>query len=170
MQMIRKLYEYYYRKQYPIQYAKKIGVNIGKNCRLIDVSFSSEPYLITLGDHVSATSVRFETHDGGVWVFRDEYPEIDKVKTITVGNNVFLGYKSIILPGVTIGDNVVIGAHSVVSKSIPSNSVAAGVPAKIIKDISTYKKNILIGTDNTKKLSDKDKKQYYLKKYMGKND
>ena len=79
--MIRKLYEYYYRKQHPIQYAKKIGVNIGKNCRLIDVSFSSEPYLITLGDHVSATSVRFETHDGGVWVFREEYPEIDKVKT-----------------------------------------------------------------------------------------
>jgi len=168
MHIIRKLYEYYYQKQHPIQYAKKIGVNVGKNCRLINVSFSSEPYLITLGDHVSATCVRFETHDGGVWVFREEYPEIDKVKTITVGNNVFLGYKSIILPGVTIGDNVVIGAHSVVSKSIPSNTVAAGVPAKPIKDISAYKKTLLIDTDNTKKLSDEDKKQYYMKKYMEK--
>lgn len=168
--MIRKLYEYYYRKQHPIEYAKKIGVNIGKHCRLINVSFSSEPYLITLGDRVSATSVRFETHDGGVWVFREEYPEIDKVKTITVGSNVFLGYKSIILPGVTIGDNVVIGAYSVVSKSIPSNCVAVGIPAKPIKDINVYKKNILMDHDNTKKFSYEDKKQYYMKKYMGKND
>ena len=168
MQIIRKLYEYYYRKQHPIEYAKKIGVNIGKGCRLIDVSFSSEPYLITLGNRVSATSVRFETHDGGVWVFREEYPEIDKVKTITVGNNVFLGYRSIILPGVTIGDNVVIGAYSVVSKSIPSNCVAVGVPAKPIKNINAYKKNILMDYDNTKNYSYKDKERYYMKKYMDK--
>ncbi|WP_372880328.1 DapH/DapD/GlmU-related protein [Psychromonas sp.] len=126
--------------------------------------------MITLGDHVSATAVRFETHDGGVWVFREEDPKIDKVNTITVGNNVFLGYKSIILPGVTIGDNVVIGAYSVVSKSIPSNCVAVGAPARPIKDINTYKKNILLDCDSTKELSKEDKKQYYLKKYMNKNN
>jgi acetyltransferase-like isoleucine patch superfamily enzyme len=86
--------------------------------------FSSEPYLITLGDRVSATRVRFETHDGGVWVARSAHPQIDMVKPIVVGSNVFLGYGAIIMPGVTIGDNVVIGAGAVVTRDIPANSVA----------------------------------------------
>ena len=51
---------------------------------------------------------------------------------VEIGNNVWLGYNVVILPGVYIGDNVTIGANSVVTKSIPSNCVAAGIPAKII--------------------------------------
>ena len=54
---------------------------------------------------------------------------------VTIGNNVLIGTKAIIMPGVSIGDNVVIGAHSVVTKSIPSNCVAAGIPARVIKKI-----------------------------------
>jgi co-chaperonin GroES (HSP10) len=91
----------------------------GQGCRLLDVDFSSEPYLITLGDRVSATRVRFETHDGGVWVARSAHPQIDMVKPIVVGSNVFLGYGAIIMPGVTIGDNVVIGAGAVVTRASP---------------------------------------------------
>jgi acetyltransferase-like isoleucine patch superfamily enzyme len=62
---------------------------------------------------------------------------------IRVGNNVFIGVHTIILPGVSIGDNVVIGAGSVVNKDIPDNVVAAGVPAKIIKNIEEYKNSSL---------------------------
>jgi len=54
---------------------------------------------------------------------------------VRIGNNVLVGTKAIIMPGVTIGDNVIIGAHSVVTKNIPSNTVAAGIPAKVIKKI-----------------------------------
>ena len=54
---------------------------------------------------------------------------------VNIGNNVLVGTKAIIMPGVTIGDNVVIGANSVVTKSIPSNCVAVGIPAKVIKKI-----------------------------------
>ena len=54
---------------------------------------------------------------------------------VTIGNNVWLGGSVTILPGVTIGDNVTIGAGSVVVKDIPSNSVAAGNPCKVIKSI-----------------------------------
>lgn len=54
---------------------------------------------------------------------------------ISIGNNVWLGDKVSIMKGVTIGDNVIIGANSVVTKDIPSNCIAAGVPAKVIKNI-----------------------------------
>ena len=69
---------------------------------------------------------------------------------IVVGNNVFVGSDSLILPGVTIGDNVVIGAGSVVSKDIPSDCVAVGVPAKPIKSISEYASKVVAHSDKTK--------------------
>ena len=50
-----------------------------------------------------------------------------------IGKNCFIGVRSIICPGVKIGDECVIGAGSVVTKDIPSNSMAVGVPAKVIK-------------------------------------
>ena len=52
-----------------------------------------------------------------------------------IGNNVWIGAGAIILPGVTIGDNTVIGAGSVVTKDIPANSVAFGVPCKVQREI-----------------------------------
>ncbi|WP_321018774.1 DapH/DapD/GlmU-related protein, partial [Eisenbergiella porci] len=51
-----------------------------------------------------------------------------------LGNNVWIGGGAIILPGVTIGDNVVIGAGSVVTKDIPSNTIAYGSPCQVIRD------------------------------------
>lgn len=54
---------------------------------------------------------------------------------VTLGNNVWIGGGSIILPGVTIGDNTTIGAGSVVTKSIPSNVLAAGNPCRVIKQL-----------------------------------
>jgi len=126
----------------PVGYARRIGVEVGENCRLLGLdrgTFGTEPYLVRLGDHVSLTNgVRFVTHDGGVWVFREEHPEIDVIAPIVVGNNVYLGYYSMILPGVTIGDNCVIGAGSIVTRDVPSGIVAAGVPARSIRTIDEY--------------------------------
>jgi len=55
---------------------------------------------------------------------------------ITIGNNVWIGGNTIINPGVSIGDNTVIGAGSVVTKDIPANVIAAGVPCKVIREIT----------------------------------
>ncbi len=55
---------------------------------------------------------------------------------ITIGNNVWIGGSTVILPGVTIGDNVVIGAGSVVTKDIPENMIAVGNPCKVIREIT----------------------------------
>lgn len=165
LKLIRRVRALIKKNLEPEQYARDIGVKMGRGCRLIKVDFSTEPYLITLGDHVSATQTRFETHDGAVWVFRDDFPDIDVVRPINVGNNVFIGYGSIILPGVTIGDNVVIGAGSVVSRDIPSNCVAAGVPARVIKSIADYRQKILPEGTPTKQMSDADKRLFYMQRF-----
>lgn len=57
-------------------------------------------------------------------------------KPVTIGNDCWFGANVVVCPGVTIGDNCVIGAGSVVTKDIPSNSFAAGVPARIIREIT----------------------------------
>ncbi|MCD7782176.1 MAG: hypothetical protein LUG89_05730 [Methanosphaera sp.] len=53
---------------------------------------------------------------------------------ITIGDRCWIGANAIICSGVTIGDNVVIGAESVVTRDIPSNTVAVGSPARVIKE------------------------------------
>ncbi len=83
--LLSTLINAYRKRRDPIGYARKLGVKVGENCRLIDVDFSTAPYLITLADHVSATATRFETHDGGVWVFREKNPEFDVVRPIKGG-------------------------------------------------------------------------------------
>ena len=124
----------------PLGYAKKIGVNMKGTVHLYgNVGWSTEPWIITLGDNVHITDgVRFLTHDGGTLLFRDRVPDLEITKPIVVGDNVYIGNNAIILPGVTIGNNVIIGAGAVVSRSVPDNSVAVGVPARVIKTADEY--------------------------------
>ena len=68
--------------------------------------------------------------------------EHTKEKPITIGNNVWIGANSTVLPKVSIGDNVIIGANSLVNKDIPSNSVAVGNPCKIIKQKEPYTEDL----------------------------
>lgn len=154
-----------YAKFDAIGYARSIGVKVGENCRLIKVDFGSEPYLVTLGNHVSATRTRFVTHDGGVWTLRDTCPDLDVIEPITVGNNVFFGVGAIVLPGVTVGDNVIIGAGSVVTRDIPSNNVAAGVPARVIKTLEEYSASAAKKGLRTKGLSSREKREYLQDKF-----
>ncbi|WP_130089317.1 acyltransferase, partial [Escherichia coli] len=78
------------------------------------------------------------------------------------GNNVYLGYGCLVLPGVTIGDNVVVGANSVITKDLESNAVYAGVPARKVKSLDEYYLTCEKKALNTKSYSDDDKKKFYL--------
>lgn len=60
---------------------------------------------------------------------------LEAASPITIGDNVWIGGGSIVLPGVTIGDNTTIGAGSVVTKDIPANVVAAGNPCRVIREL-----------------------------------
>lgn len=126
----------------PIAHFRKTGVTIGDRCRLINPRigmFGSEPWLVRLGDHVTITDgVMFVTHDGGVWVFRDEHPDIDIFGPIDIGSNVFIGVNAVLLPGVRIGDNSVVAAGAVVSRDVPSGTIVGGVPAKPICTVDEY--------------------------------
>ena len=110
--------------------------------------------------------MKFVTHDGGTLLFRRFVPDLEITKPIVVGDNVYIGTNSIILPGVTIGSNVVIGAGSVVSKDIPDGVVVAGAPARVIKTTDEYFKKIQHESLHLGHLKGEEKDKA-LKKYYG---
>jgi acetyltransferase-like isoleucine patch superfamily enzyme len=90
---------------------------------------------VTIGDRTKfgpGVSVYAATHPTAVQERRD-FP--DYSKEVTIGNDCWIGGNTVILPGVTIGNGTTVGAGSVVTKDIPSFSIAVGTPAKVIKNV-----------------------------------
>lgn len=135
------------------------GVKLGKDNFIASHFWSTEPYLIKIGEHCQITNgVKFFTH-GGAGAVRCWFPKFDTFGKIIIGNYVYIGNNSLIMPGVTVGDNVLIAAGSVVTKSIPSNMVVGGNPAKIICKIEDYIKNNIQFNTNTKGINQEDKRR-----------
>ncbi|MGC4853469.1 DapH/DapD/GlmU-related protein [Micromonospora sp. DT4] len=126
----------------PEKFARSIGVNLRGRVRFYGIDrsmFGSEPWLITMGDNVYITAgVQFLTHDGGTLILRREHPDLEWTAPITIGDDVYIGIRSIIMPGVRIGSRCVIGAGSVVTRDVPDGSVAAGVPARVLRTTDEY--------------------------------
>lgn len=116
---------------------KKRGFKVGENFKMqsgciIDFSHS---WHIEIGDNVTlAQRVHILAHDASTW----EFLGYTKIKNVKIGNRVFIGAGSILLPGITIGNNVIVGAGSIVTKNIPDNAVYAGNPAKYITQTDVY--------------------------------
>ena len=171
--IIRYMINLVWTKISPIGYAKHIGVNLGKNVRFYGMKptmFSTEPWLITIGDDCYITAnCLFVTHDGGTLILRKEVPDLELTAPIEIGNDVYIGINTTILPGTKVGNRCIIGACSLLKGEYPDNSVIAGVPAKVIKTTDEYleqaKQNSLhfghlIGKDKEKEL----KKYFNVKK------
>lgn len=140
----------------------KHGGKVGNNTLFYTRDFGSEPYLIRIGNDCCITKgVRFFTH-GGASVLRKEIPDFDVFGKIIVGDNVYIGANSLILPGVTIDNDVIVAAGSVVTKSIPSGWVVAGNPATKVSDIKTYREKNIQYNVSTKGLSPLEKKSVLL--------
>lgn len=161
LKLFRYLFEMIYAKCDHTGYARYKGVVFGKNLHIYGNPlgmFSTEPWCIKLGDNVHITrDVMFVTHDGGTLLFRNKVPDLEITKPIIVGNNVYIGVKTIIMPGVRIGNNVIIAAGSVVTKDIPDDTVWGGCPAKFIKPIEEYFEKIQKESLHLGHLKGKDK-------------
>lgn len=128
---------YRLRGEYTTEKLVKMGLKVGKNFgRLNGVILDpSHCWLITIGDNVTlAPRVHILAHDASTKSFLN----YTKIGRVNIGNNVFIGAESVVLPNVNIGDNVIIGANSTVTKDIPSNSVYAGNPARFMCTVEEY--------------------------------
>lgn len=146
--LIFRLKQTYLRNRYNdftiANYFREQGARIGQNNRLEIRSLGPEPYLVTIANHCTvAGNVRFLTHDGGVWVFTEEVPDLQKFGPITILDNCFVGIDVILMGNVTIGPNSVVGAGAVVTKNVPENMVVAGNPAHPILSLEKYKEKVL---------------------------
>jgi acetyltransferase-like isoleucine patch superfamily enzyme len=136
------------------QYARYLGVSIGKGCRIYNKSWGSEPFLIVIGDRVTITSgVKILTHDGATSLIKNNNGNrFQKYVAVSVGNDVFIGINSIIMPGVTIGNNSIIAAGSVVTKDVLGGTVVGGNPARFICDYNSYRDKVTLNFVNNEEI------------------
>jgi acetyltransferase-like isoleucine patch superfamily enzyme len=117
-----------------IIFYKLRGTKIERNVFIAYQVFLEEvnPELITIRENSDiGPRVMVITHDTISDHFHPKFSH-PRIAPVIIGKNCYIGAGAIILPGVSIGDNAIIGAGAVVNKSIPTESVAVGVPAKII--------------------------------------
>lgn len=123
----------------------RIGHDVGLSgttiCAAQDVKIGDQTLI---GANVTIVDTDFHSLDPEG---RRYCPDESKVRCapVSIGRNVFIGAGSTILKGVTIGENSVIGAGSVVSADIPMNSIAAGTPCRVVRQLSSRIENFAVG-------------------------
>ena len=128
---------YRIRGEYTTEKLVSMGMTVGKNFNRLQGTIldPAHCWLITIGDNVTmAPRVHILCHDASTKGFIGK----TKIGRVNIGNNVFIGAESVVLPGVTIGNNVIIGANSTVTRDVPDNCVVAGSPAKVICSLEDY--------------------------------
>ena len=106
------------------------GVQIGRHSHPLDFG-STSPLFYTEKKHVLGKAIKHDAADKSFSFKPTRPPTI--FKPTKIGNDVYIGHDAFIMPGVNIGDGAIVGARSVVTKDVPSYSIVAGVPAKIIR-------------------------------------
>ena len=134
--MYEKVREKYHKD--PVDRLREGGAVIGDNVHIYDGGGASIDYgfcgLLKIGNNVTISNSIILLHDASI---KKELKYV-KLGKITIGNDVFIGAGSIILPNVRIGNRVIIGAGSVISKNIPDDVVAVGNPIRIIGTYDAY--------------------------------
>ena len=136
MNWLRKIV-YRLRGDYTTEQLVSMGMKVGKSFKRLNgvILDPSHCWLIDIGNDVTmAPRVHILCHDASTKPFLG----YTKIGRVTIGDKVFIGAGSVVLPGVTIGSNVVIGANSTVTHDVPDGMVAAGNPARIICTLEEY--------------------------------
>ena len=137
-----KLYMNFY-KFLLLRYYKMKGASIGDATYLgpnVYLDVNHNPGKISIGSNCyitrnSSVLVHSDAFIGGPLNIFKKYDGRRIIGDVTIKDNVFLGFHSVILPGVTIGKDSVVGAMTLVNKDIPDGSIVVGVPCKIIGSI-----------------------------------
>lgn len=162
------LFRHTYNSEKFVEYLKKCGVSVGSKTyffspRTISIDIT-RPYLLKIGNFVKITGgVTILTHDYSYSVLRAVYHDIQNECSgyTIIGDNCFIGVKSIIMPGVKLGNNCIVAAGAVVTKSFPDNVVIGGNPAKIICTLDEfYKKRSLRQEEDARRLVAIIRKEY----------
>lgn len=112
----------------------RIGNNVGLSGAVVTCAGK-----VTIGNNVLLGAESFITDYDWHGIEPDKRSKPSSPKEVIIGDNVWLGYKAIVLKGVRIGKNSVIGANSVVTKDIPENVIAAGNPCRVLRKLSELK-------------------------------
>lgn len=136
MNLIKELL-YRLRGDYTTEKLISMGMTVGTNFQRLHgvILDPGHCWLITIGNNVTmAPRVHILCHDAST----KQFLNYTKIGRVTIGDNVFIGAESVVLPGVTIGNNVIVGANSTVTHDIPDGVVVAGSPAKVICSLDDY--------------------------------
>jgi maltose O-acetyltransferase len=120
-----------------LEILKERGLKVGKNFKILEecIIDDSHCWHIEIGNDVTlAPRVHILAHDAST----KTHLNYTKIKNVKIGDRVFIGAGSIILPGTTIGNDVIVGAGSIVGGKVDGNTVIAGNPAKFICHTSDY--------------------------------
>lgn len=128
---------YRIRGEYTTEKLIKMGLKVGDGFNRLNgvILDPAHCWLIDIGKNVTlAPRVHILCHDAST----KQFIGYTKIGRVSIGDNVFIGADSVVLPGVKIGNNVIIGANSTITHDIPDNSVVAGSPAKVISSLEAY--------------------------------
>lgn len=144
LQFARRVYAAHEKRRYTpytiAEYFRRQGAQVGGDCFIVPTMLGTEPYLVKIGNRVAiAEGVRFITHDGGTFIFRDEIPDMQGFGPIVIEDNCLIGQNAILFPNIRIGSNSIVAANSVVISDVPPNTVVMGVPARPFGSITKYK-------------------------------
>ena len=132
-----KEFIYRIRGEYTTEKLIRMGMKVGNHFERLNgvILDPCHCWLIEIGENVTlAPRVHILCHDASTKNFLG----YTKIGRVTIGNNVFIGAETVIMPGVTIGNNVIIGANSTVTHDVSDGVVVAGSPAKVISTLDNY--------------------------------